>query len=251
MDPGPRDAEAASIEGRPYRSHIQPACLPCRARKSRCKTGPTTSSCAMCLAHSTDCVFPQVSERRQRIPRYTRRNVSINGRHADPSPQIRRPSYTHSIRARCPSSTSPRLSQRVLQSYTTTRDELQHMSMNEATVLHREHSSPFLNGQGDSIFALMDVIAKSDEGSSHVVSPAIADDDRVFQEYLCKSPGLSRRMVRVHLNLNNPARHTRPMLFHVVPKRGQRETESRSLAASHCEIIEELIEPYQNDLIDL
>jgi hypothetical protein len=58
-------------------------------------------------------------------------------------------------------------------------------------------------------------------------------------------------MVRFHLNLNNPSQHTRPILFNTVPKRGQRESESRSLAASYCEIIEKLVEPYQNDLINL
>jgi hypothetical protein len=41
------------------------------------------------------------------------------------------------------------------------------------------------------------------------------------------------------------------MLFNKVPKRGQREMESRSIAVSHCEIIEKMIESYQNELIDL
>ena len=100
---------------------------------------------------------------------------------------------------------------------------------------------------------MIDIIAESEEGSSHVVSPAIADDDRVFQEYLFSSPsyGQSRRMVRFHLDLNNLSQHTRPILFNTVPKRGKRESESRSLAASYCEVIEKLVEPHQNNLIDL
>lgn len=113
----------------------------------------------------------------------------------------------------------------------------------------------------DSVSVLMNLIATSDEGSSTVVSPAIADDDRVFQEYLSATPSSqSRRMVRFHLNLGNgpdspntssASGHNRPVLFTVVPKRGQRETESRSLAASNCEIAEKLIEPYQNDVLDM
>lgn len=100
---------------------------------------------------------------------------------------------------------------------------------------------------------MIDIIAKSEEGSSHVVNPAIADDDRVFQDYLYSSTtyGQSRRMVRFQLNLDNPTQHPRPILFNTVPKRGKREIESRSLAALNCEIIEKLIEPYQPKLINL
>ncbi|KAL1908332.1 hypothetical protein Sste5344_005860 [Sporothrix stenoceras] len=107
--------------------------------------------------------------------------------------------------------------------------------------------------------AATDIIT-SEEGSSYVVSPAIADDDRVFQEYLCNtSLGHSRRMVRFELNFNghgsangsqNDA-HTRPILFGMVPRRGERETESRKLAASHLETTEKMIAPHEGDVIDL
>lgn len=93
---------------------------------------------------------------------------------------------------------------------------------------------------------MIDIIARS-QGSSHIVSPAIADDDKVFQEYLSTSYGHGR-MVRFHLNLNNLHR---PIVFNTVPKRGRREEESQSIAASRVAIIEKLIEPYQNDLINL
>lgn len=105
----------------------------------------------------------------------------------------------------------------------------------------------------------MDIIT-SEEGSSYVVSPAIADDDRVFQEYLCNtSPGHSRRMVRFHLNFNGSGSatgsqtgaHTRPILFSMVPRRGERETESRTMAASHLETTEKLLAPHASDVIDL
>lgn len=135
---------------------------------------------------------------------------------------------------------------------TTPRSE-QSAPTNEAMADHPRCPSPPIGHHGDSISALIDIIAESEEGSSHVVSPAIADDDGVFQEYLFANTtyGQSRRMVRFHLNLNNPSQHTRPILFNTVPKSGKRESESRSLAASYCEIIEKLVEPYQNDLINL
>ncbi|KAK0382890.1 hypothetical protein NLU13_8806 [Sarocladium strictum] len=42
---------------RAYRSHLQPACLPCRRRKSRCHN-EASGSCLMCQAHGTDCIYP-------------------------------------------------------------------------------------------------------------------------------------------------------------------------------------------------
>lgn len=242
-----RGVKHSSTEGRgrPYRSHAHPACLPCRARKSQCKTGDA-SSCVMCQTHGTDCVFPQAAERPRKKTGHTKRNTSFRGRHSMTS------SHTQALRTRCLSSTSPTPSQRALQSYSPPRNE-QRASTNEAIVDHPERSSPSIGHQDNSIPTLIDIIAKSAEGSSHVVSPAIADDDRVFQEYLFSNTpyGQSKRMVRFHLNLNNPGQHTRPILFNTAPKRGKRESESRSLAASYCEIIERLVEPYQDDLIHL
>lgn len=122
---------------------------------------------------------------------------------------------------------------------------------------YSQHGEP----QSDSVSTLADIVT-SEEGSSYVVSPIIADDDRVFQEYLCNtSPGHSRRMVRFQLNFNgngNESTHgsqngsyTRPILFGMVPRRGERETESRTLAASHLETTEKLIAPHEDDVIDL
>ncbi|KAH7409690.1 putative Zn(II)2Cys6 transcription factor [Cadophora sp. MPI-SDFR-AT-0126] len=227
-----------SIEGRPYRSHMRPACFPCRARKSRCQTR-NTSVCVLCQAHGTVCVFPQSTARSRRsrdTPR--RRNASDAERNATPSLKDQR------TRTRCLSSTSP--GPPPPQSFT---PQSEHHTPNGAMT---EFSSPLVVGLNDSISHLIDITAKSHEGSSHVVSPAIADDDRVFQEYLSNTPhGQSRRTVRFQLDLSNPSQYTRSILFQIVPKRGKREVESRSIAASNLEIIDRRIAPYQDDLINL
>lgn len=207
----------------------------------------------MCQTYGTDCIYPQAPEQRQRGQGgRSRRNTPSSVRRATatstPSNIRHTPTSTHIqlSRTRCPSSASPTLNHRVLQSYTTPRSE--YARTDEAT----EHAIPPVGHQDDQVSALRDIIAKSGQGSSMVVSPAIADDDRVFQEYLSNSPSdQNRRMVRFHLNLDNANGHPRPLLFNIVPKRGQRETESRSLAASYCEVIEKIIEPYQDDLINL
>ncbi|KAK4902719.1 hypothetical protein LTR27_000658 [Elasticomyces elasticus] len=92
-----------------------------------------------------------------------------------------------------------------------------------------------------------------EEGSAHVVSPAIADDDLVFQEYLSNEPSsLGRRMIRSHATMTqSSSAKARPIMFHIVPKRGQREIQSRRLAQSHLIALEELLDPYHQDLIDL
>lgn len=247
MDTEIPSIEHEGTEGRPYRSHRHPACLPCRARKSRCKTRDASSSstCDMCQAHGSTCVFPQVVER-PRIPRRSRRDASSKERHTTAS------SHTQAFRMRCLSSNSPTLSQRSLPSYTTSPN-VQRTSTNESITDYPEGTYAVAGRQNHSDSALLDIIVKSGEGSSHVVSPAIADDDRVFQEYLFSnaSNSQSKRMVRFHLNLNNPSQYSRPILFNTVPKRGKRETESRSLSALNCEIIEKIIHPYQDELVNM
>jgi hypothetical protein len=220
---------------------MHPACFPCRARKSRCEIRDQ-SSCVMCQAHSTDCVFPQAAVQSRRKRDNLRGSVSSKDNERVATTSL----PAQEIRMRCLSSTSPTLSSRSLQSYSAQGEQA-------ATVGAMDgHLSPSIGRQNNSISALIDLVAKSDKGSSHVVSPAIADDDRVFQEYLSNtSYGQSRRIVRFHLDLNNPSQYTRSILFNTVPKRGQREMESRSIAASNCEIIEKMVEPYQNDLIEL
>ncbi|KAK3624918.1 hypothetical protein LTR56_020732 [Elasticomyces elasticus] len=92
-----------------------------------------------------------------------------------------------------------------------------------------------------------------EEGSAHVVSPAIADDDLVFREYLSNEPPtLGRRMIRSHATvIQSSSAKARPIMFHIVPKRGHREIESRRLAQSHLIALEELLDPYKQYLIDL
>lgn len=253
MDPGVRAGGAEHIisnEGRPYRSHMQPACLPCRARKSRCQTGATTSTCAMCQAHGTECVFPQVAERRQITPGQSRRSTPLSGRQT-PSAASRMQHSPRVSRTRRPSSISPTVSHRVLPAYTIPLCA-PFALVQDVMVNRPDRPTPPTSQQDESMSAMMGIIAQPDEGTSHVVSPAIADDDRVFQDYLSNtSTAQKRRMVKFHLNLGQPTRHSRQILFNIVPKRGERETESRSIAASSCEVIEKLIDPYQDDLITL
>lgn len=235
--------------GRPYRSHLQPACYPCRSRKSRCKTTTYASStCDACHAQGTPCVYPPSSSRPATASSHSRRRRASHKNSANSSSRIRTP------RARCLSSTSPTISQRILQPYVSAEVERHEAtsSSSPSTHQHQLSATPSNHANHPTISALVSVIAESEQGSSHVVSPAIADDDRVFHEYFSStSYGQSKRMVRSHLNSSIPSRIERPILFSTVPKRGQREEESRQIAAGNLEAIEGALHPHCNDLIDL
>jgi len=230
-------------EERPYRSHMHPACIPCRARKSRCKTTHASPSCFMCQSNGTDCVFPQAAERLQRKRGHSR--ISSRVKHTTSSSQ------TEPSRRQYLPSASPAPPQRSTRS-TNTPSRESDAPTNEGIADYQELPTSSLGHQDDLISAVVDSFTRTGEGSSHIVSPAIADDDKVFQEYLSNTPyGQSGRTVRFHPNSYNPNGPTRPIVFNTIPKRGTREAESRVLAASHCAIVQKLIEPYHDSLIDL
>ena len=221
-------------EGRPYRSHLQPACIPCRTRKSRCKTRISSSTCVMCQAHGTECIFPPLGERSRKARSQSKR-VS--------TPRTAQPLL---------SPTSTASSSRTYQPCSTTHIE-PYIDGVDARSDHSDEPSPSI-GQLDATTnpALAEFISKTEQGSSHVVSLAIAEDDKVFQEYLSNTPyGQSRRMVRFHLDSNGPNGITRPIVFNTQPKRGAREVESRGKATKRLELVEKTLQPHLNDLIDL
>jgi hypothetical protein len=122
-----------------------------------------------------------------------------------------------------------------------------------ATPDHRALRHPASTSNPDDLAsAVIDSIAKSGEGSSHIVSPAIADDDKVFQDYLSNTPyGQSGRTVRFQPNSYHSSGPTRPIVFNTIPKRGAREEEARKFSASQCASIERIVDPNQDELIDL
>ncbi|OAG39331.1 hypothetical protein AYO21_06535 [Fonsecaea monophora] len=119
---------------------------------------------------------------------------------------------------------------------------------------HGEASSHSIAPPHDLGPAVVDPIVDSVEGSSHVVSPAIADDDNVFQMYLFSTPyGQRGRTVRFYPNAGDAGGGgpVRVIVFNTAPRRGRREKEGRALAASKCAMIERHIAPYEEEVINL
>lgn len=196
---------------RPYRSHVYPACLPCKKRKSRCKTKDAANACMMCQAHGTECVFPGIYDRVSHKPRVQSRS-------------------TVDRRARTRRSNNSRNA---------------HVNRLDAG-----HSGPQCQADdGNQEDMAITGIADTGDISSHVISPAVVDDNNVLERYLSATPQASSRyLVRTH---SNPKRLIRPVLFNAVPRRPLGVPAHQSLAEMKCELIEKYIEPDMNRLLDM
>lgn len=194
---------------RPYRSHLRPACNPCRRRKSRCQTEANSEVCLMCRAHKTDCSFPEEPRSNQSTPQKRRRSEAAARRISNPS-QRRTP--TTALQS---SSSIPRLS---------------HVDASN------DDESPLSLGS-----------TEDQHLNLHIVGPTVTNDSQVLSDYLSGVPGATRstRMV-----IPESAGRTKPVLFNMVQKRPIGLSMHRSPAADKVDIIEKLLEPYTEQVID-
>lgn len=192
---------------RPYRSHLQPACLSCRRRKSRCKIRNGSTVCANCDVHGTECVFPQTAS----------------------SPKSQR---------RTRASTTPRPP--FLAKESAPRENagtrVQHTVLSPGQIGHSRAQSQ------NEPTSLDSMIAESGDASSHVVSPTFLDDNHDLQAYMSTTQ---------HRSYRTMPPSTRPVLFNTVLRRPLGVNLNQSLASSKCQMIEKLVEPHVNDLLDM
>ncbi|KAL4753107.1 hypothetical protein BDW72DRAFT_44892 [Aspergillus terricola var. indicus] len=234
------------VEGRPYRSHIHPACFSCRKRKSRCKTKNSEGICAMCQAYGTECVFPRpddprVPRQRENRPRRAVPNArSSKSIHHRPYPQPQTQSLANSAANRDEQRPIGALPQ-----VTADFVELQELSRVGENALCA--GAP---GVTTGRFAhFMGIGAESEGDSSHIISPAVADDNDILESYLSTTPFAQKRcMIPTGTNSN---RHFGPVRFNVVPRRPLGVVANQSFAASKCELIEKYMAPDIDEYINL
>jgi len=221
---------------RPYRSRLQPACHSCRKRKSRCKTTGTSSACVTCQLHATECVYPRMTDeipQRSRTPRKLAAKTRQNSRASVPTDQTQRTASG--------SNNSPQLCQQLPGTgiYTT------NTSARPSETLW----SPKETGQGGLFFNFMGIVAETGDDSSHIVSPAVANDNDVLESYLSTIPGARRRcLIRPSFD---SGRAIKPVLFNTVSRRPCGMNTNQTLAATKCEYIEKYLEPGVEDVVDL
>lgn len=215
-------------EGRPYRSHLYPACFSCRKRKSRCKTKSLAEGCIMCQAHGTECIFPRPEDS------YQQGRISLEKSQVarSKSSQGRQDRYT-------PYSIPHTISQSADLTTCRTRSDPQ---VPESLV--RSHDVSSLR---DRRAGLPDLIETGDD-SSHIISPAVADDNDILESYLSTVAPARRCLIPSSPTSNGPLK---PVRFNVVPRKPMGVTPNQSVAASKCEVIEKLMDPNVDESINM
>lgn len=205
----------------------EPACLPCRKRKSRCKrdnADPTI--CLSCRLHGNDCVFPDTS---MAATRPTTAHRRARKRLVRPGPDL------PPLRPRLSASPRPQ---------DTPRDVLA-----QDTPMR-----PTIEGacSRDVPFAGSPAPASPDEDESHVIGPVQSPDAHRIANYLFNDTSISSRASRMIVaRPDQLCSGKRTVLFNAVRRRPLGHAPSQSLPASICEIVTKLLEPYCENLVDM
>lgn len=236
------DSNNVRSEGRPYRSHLHPACFSCRKRKSRCKTRNDSAICIMCQAHGTECIFPRPDDPHPPVASSPRKSqASLRRRHTHKrqgGPQTR-----HYISPHAPGQPADGVAFQG-------KAPSQVHAPPTVPVDQPEISRPLNEvDRAEGLPNLMSIVTEAGDDSSHIVSPAVADDNDILQSYLSAFPATQRRcLVRTSQNSNRPLR---PARFNVVPRRPLGVAANQSLAASKCEVIEKYLDPDIDEYLNL
>ncbi|KAI6090616.1 hypothetical protein F4821DRAFT_21167 [Hypoxylon rubiginosum] len=222
----PRTSQASPMEspgshGRPYRSHLHPACLPCRKRKSRCKVEVHSSSCLMCQAHGTNCSFPTSRE-----PNLTPRNRTPRA----PRSRVR----DHLVSQHTSSSCS--ITNRSSGEENVAVDTLYSTSETFQSQCNQESQSSPIS------------IGDTDHENPHIISPAVTSDNQVLTDYLSTTSNANCGIRLIRPKRTNGSKQ---VLFTIVQKRPVGLTINPSPSYTKCEIIEKLLEPWTERLIDV
>ncbi|KAI1407097.1 fungal-specific transcription factor domain-containing protein [Hypoxylon sp. FL1857] len=225
--------QSPSSQERPYRSHLRPACLPCRKRKSRCKIEAHSASCLMCRAHGTECLFPN-----------NRQSDSI--RSTDRPPKHHARGQTVRRYQTSPATSSQSIT---VDAHQTGNDSA---GTTIADTTWGENDSPrthlgIENGQGYSQETPLSIEDTENE-NAHIISPAMTSDSQVLTDYLSTMRGTNSYGIR----LIRPKRtNGRQVLFTSVQRRPVGLTISPNPSYTKCETIEKLLEPWSEQLIDI
>ncbi|CAD0108375.1 unnamed protein product, partial [Aureobasidium uvarum] len=224
--------------GRPYRSHLRPACDACRRRKSRCTTTESSDACLMCQVHGSQCVFVDSDQsRRRKVPTphgrassYTESGGS-NVDHDDTSISMAYSGETHTHNA-------------------LSDGQSHHHGPAVLVDPGRPHASAITGSTEEASMSAM--LAESGDSNTHIISPAIVDDNEELDSYLSSNPAVGiRRITRTSSTSTNIGPSSRRVLFNTVLKKPLGIHARQSLAASKLEVIEKLLEPHGTVLIDL
>ncbi|KAL4991899.1 fungal-specific transcription factor domain-containing protein [Aspergillus falconensis] len=236
-------------EGRPYRSHLHPACFSCRKRKSRCKTKSPEEICAMCQAYGTECVFPRPDD--ARVPRVPRQQRS-RPRRAAPNARSSKSIYHRPYPIPQTQSLANSAADRGEQQPITSQPQVSANLVGPPELSRVGENAPYAAGPGGrtgSFPRFMGIAAEAEEDSSHIISPAVADDNDILESYLSAIPFAKKRCMVPTGSSSN--RHFGSVRFNVVPRRPLGVVANQSFAASKCELIEKYMDPDIDEYLNL
>lgn len=238
------DNQAEKSSERPYRSHLQPACLACRRRKSRCRPRDGSDTCAMCQVHDTSCVFPH-SNAGRRVSAISARRAAAVARHTD----------------------SPNLPDVSLDETTVADTRAEAPEQSDLPCYPQEPPTFSEHHRGDrattaistcglsssrSPFTSADVFIAGGTNTSHIIGPTSADDSDALERYLSTITNSGGRpVIRMNASSNTSTRQNRPVLFNAVLSRPLGTSKAQSIGLQKCEIIEKFLEPNSKDLVSL
>ncbi|KAL3297608.1 fungal specific transcription factor domain-containing protein [Colletotrichum asianum] len=232
---------------RPYRSHLRPACLQCRRRKSRCQQqeGISSSTCQMCHVYGTDCEFPPSPRSAGRAP--------LN-------PGKVQKSY------RTPQSNTPCRREPLAVAAAKAPQSSIHVRTTSTSPPTSTTSAPgpkaVLSPHNPHLMLALD--SPEDEDNSHIIGPAVTNDTQVLADYLSSEPSIHERMIRVvkprpgsqvgqtprsSMDLSGGIR--KPVIFTAVRKRPFGLSPRQTAPLQKYQIVEKMLEPWTSTLIDL
>ncbi|KAI1207161.1 fungal-specific transcription factor domain-containing protein [Annulohypoxylon truncatum] len=229
--------QSPGSQERPYRSHIRPACLPCRKRKSRCKIETESLSCLMCRAHGTECEFPA-----------KRQANSVQGKIRSHNYRARERTISEDTPRRQPHIT-PCGHEGIADGRPTTISDPKNTIIDAAwNGINSPNVHPTIHHGPDESRPTPLSIEDTENENPHIISPAMTSDSQVLTDYLSTmgSGGCGIRLIRP-----KQTNGSRQVLFTAVQKRPVGLSISPSPSHTKCEIIEKLLGPWTEKMIDL
>lgn len=213
--------------GRKYRSHNQPACLPCRKRKSRCKEKSPLEPCVMCEVHGTTCVWPELEA------------VAVSQEHTSTEPPRKRVRH-YARNASSPVAPHAAATRSGANAQSPIAQGFSPHSMMNRSVPRNASEMPQTGLQDPG------TLSDTDDHNVHVVAPVMANDIEILETYLSNG-AVDQRRPKAQ---TTPGRQSRPVIFTTVSKKPLGTRQYQSLASSKCELIEKLLEPHAQDILE-
>ncbi|KXH61980.1 fungal specific transcription factor domain-containing protein [Colletotrichum salicis] len=232
------EADSGSLPSeRPYRSHLRPACLACRKRKSRCNVDKNGGTCLTCRAHGTQCEFPPAPGGASPRPKSAWRSAQPSrskdlGHHPSPPQQPSAQTFSSELQY---------------------NDQTTQLSLAVAgrRVSKSSDGHPPLFSPQEKRYP--EPIGDGGEDEAHIVGPADIEDTQVLSTYLSNdSFVLNRSRISVTSPRQEHGGGTRkPVVFTTVRKQPIGLPDDRNPAFLKCQMIEKLLEPMLPDVVEL